>query len=374
MLVGWEMQPGTRDQITGGWPRIFSLSAPRTGRVSYLFNFQLVPNIAGVIAAWRGWDAKLRQFILETYRVYVADFSAGRCSYSEPRTGIAWLSSDNVAMLLLPLDWSDWPGTPQPLVSRTATARAFSTTEMGGVFGMAPVMAVTPPPASLAAKPGSSIELPAQITLPQAGATVRASYQGATRDIALNMGEGASLGGQERVPAFLPGGSLTREFAFEIKYCNFRDFVRSDQAYREVLTELEKVAPATSRSTTIIRPTDAVLVDTSRGTVQILGNDLTYRGGVVAGGQTGPVEGSAPQWLEYRDLKFLRLEFSRGIALCEDGGLLSESSSQYEYSVFPTPLSLGLRASALATALRPENPGMGPPVPRVLSKPRIRMR
>ncbi|MFH1484900.1 MAG: hypothetical protein ABIH46_02420 [Chloroflexota bacterium] len=99
---------------------------------------------------------------------------------------------------------------------------------------------------------------------------------------------------------------------------------------------------------------------------------LSYDGAIVAKDQVGPLHGSAPARLTFEELKFIRLDFSRGIAVCEDGRLLDPNATRYEYSTFPTPFMAFQRVKYVAGVLRPAMPWEGPPVPRFTLGPRLR--
>ncbi len=379
LLVGWEIKEAEHS--------LFTISPPRTGRVWYyceiMLDYLAPSRIAEMNSARERWGREsTREFYQANYPQLVALFAADRCSCTKPvihgKSVLLKYSHLRAVILAHPLDWEGLPGTPDPLVSGVFTYGQLATGRFGGVFG-ALRMDVLPLPSELLLKPGTDFSMSTEVTPSRAGATIRGSIlnefigKRATTDTPLNVGETARVAIADTMPALLPGQVASWEASYSVKLCDIRNLVKTDEAYRMVTGDLEQAIPPAASFITTVKPTDCMLADIGGGVVEILGDDLSYEGFIVARDRVGPLSGSAPERLTFSDLMFLRLDFNREIAVCEDGNLFDANGKTYEYSAFPTPFMAAQRGRYVMASLRPTLPWEGPPGPRFATiGPRIR--
>lgn len=372
-LLGWEMFKGQ--------PRVFTITPLRTGRVTYVVGLIEKSRIDTIVPFW----ISMRQYFKdnmqeEWFRQNSFSIAMNRFAYNDIAQFLQdWSSSAYYGLILVPVTWEDLPSEPAALVSDIHEARVMSFGNPVGIWGAAPSWVLPTFPSSIKLRPGDRFSLKGNLGVKGAGATLGARIENiatgkvATLTQGMNVGDSLNLEYGDEMPALLPDETASVQGNYGYEVLDIDSVLRGDSAKQELRRKLEGTLLPRQTSTRL-DPTDAILVDTKGGVAQVLGDDLSYEGVVIAEGAPPVVKGTSPTRHEWKNLQYLRLSFSRPIALCENRRLVNSSTSLYEFSTVPTPLTLLQSLSFLAVNYRPAFPWEGPPVPKVMMGPALRVR
>lgn len=392
LLMGFESGPG---RLTGGaqpgalYINFFSITPLRAGRVwfrlSQYYSIEYVRMLEREVENVRrqyGEDHAVRlwcQLIPGQGAVFAPDtcgsFVFGTWG-ADPALCVPW--DRFIGACAIPIKWEDMP-EPQTLLAPIGTCRSSLMGIHAGLMGPLPKLQFfKEPPSLLRAKPGDAIEVPFEVGFPQIGGSVDLSSTNMTTGrsgsgrFTFNPGERVTAVSRDTMSALNPDESLSMETVFTVSICDIRNLTRTEEGANRIL-DLLKPSLEPIKRLTKIEPTDCILVDTEKGIAQILGDNLEYEGVMVSEAlpPVRPLKGTAPTKLDTKGVKFLRLDFSREIALCENRSLISGSSARYEYSTFPTLFMVGQRVKSTLTKLAPQPPWEGAPLPGFMAGPRI---
>lgn len=387
-LAGYETRPNER--AFGGYDyRVFVLSPLRTGRITYWIDPCGSYGDPGVLGHWKWAQGKIKrygtEYIKSRYDTFILEVnSSDETDWSNKHSGIA----SHIIMGIFPLEWEGVTRTPPIMASLMTPLKILQERPTAGLLLVYPE--IKPPslefvasctlPSKLTCKPGKSISALATIRAEKVGGsfhvtlTNRLMGKTAEKTIALNPEESEKLEISETMPALLPNEKVDISFRIKNAICNLDKMVRMDENRETIARQLAKLLHSKTFISTIT-PTDCLLADTKCGLIQILGDNLKYSGWVISEKKVGPLSGKAPALLDLGDITYIRLDFNREIAICEDRNLLDDNAKTYEYSALPTPFMLFQRVKFFADSFRPATPFEAPlPVPKFTIGPRIRVR
>ena len=369
-LAGYETRPNNR--AFGGYDyRVFVISPLRSGRITYWIDPCGAYGDPGVLGHWRWGQWIIAQYgtdyIKSRYDTFTLEVnSCAETDWSNKQSGIAPM----ITMGIFPLEWEGIVGTPPIMAGPLTPHRIMKERPTGGLLLVYP--AIKPPPfeytvrctlpPEAVCKPGESISATSSVRVKDVGGTFSSALSNrltgkSTEEIfALNPGEGAEMDIDETMPALLPEEKVELSFSVEPTICSLDRTVRMDENREVISRQLDEFLPPGKIFSSTITPTDCSLADTESGLIQILGDDLEYSGWVISEKVKGPVAGKAPVLLDLGKITYIRLNFNREIAICEDRNLLDANAKTYEYSILPTPFMTLQRAKFLATSFRPATP------------------
>ncbi|MDO9334336.1 MAG: hypothetical protein Q7T57_07445 [Dehalococcoidales bacterium] len=385
LLLGFEMGPGSllgMPNANALYGNFFSITPIRQGRV----NFRLAQYFSLAYLAELEQETKRLRETTGGKQYFVqgqgADFSPNTCGAFTYGT---WGDSSKfypipVGLCAIPYYWENMP-QPQTLITPMVSYTSFRASETPlsfGILGPLPQIQLLQSILSLLkAKPGSDFTLPGKAGFPNVGGSLnatsanRSTGKSASQGFALNPGEVLDSSIGDSMPALNPKEFLTFDVGFSNLLCDIRKLTKTDAGAQGIMNLLTALKPL-QRSTQIV-PTDCILVDKANQVAQLLGDSLDYEGIIIKETPSAPqFKGSAPADFDLSGVAYMKLNFSRSIALCEDRKLVSEGSTSYEYSQIPLPSIVASQSVLAVKSLLPKSPLEGVLTPKFLAGPSIK--